>query len=89
MTYSDTTDCGSKGKSFKKEFRSSGVQGKDQREARIQDKRDGLVILAAAETPVVCPVVDRLAANLLELHELLVLLELLLYEISNSWKFRN
>jgi hypothetical protein len=26
MTYSDTTDCGSKGKSFKKEFRSSGVQ---------------------------------------------------------------
>jgi hypothetical protein len=33
--------------------------------------------------------VERWGAKLLELHGLLVLLELLLYEISNSWKFRN
>jgi len=31
----------------------------------------------------------RSVANLLELIVLLVLFELLLYEISNSWKFRN
>jgi hypothetical protein len=67
MTYSDTTDCGSKGKSFKKEFRSSGVQG-------------GRGFSSARE---------RSAVKLLELLALLVLLELLFYEISNSWKFRN
>jgi hypothetical protein len=33
--------------------------------------------------------VERSGAKLLELLGLLVLLELLLYEISNSWKFRN
>jgi hypothetical protein len=45
MTYSDTTDCGSKGKSFKKEFRSSGVQefrssGVQEFKARISAKQE-------------------------------------------------